>query len=234
MPVLTRSKLRLLRSDEDLTRTTEGSKKLVDITNKESKLTKISKKVKSKAKKEMNVVEQVTMEVPQMVAGRKRKASQNTNPVENQNEVTDDAKKSKPSKLSQVESSGSVESQQPARNLSDEHAEFVEMMRRIKKMHDNGFKDVAERLKLDPIPSCLFNLKKCQEYHNPKNTIKFISNTTKTTILDALCIDARLWRFIHNIRYNIIGLNIFPGSDVLSKVLEKILVSKIYIKKLRK
>lgn len=221
MPVLTRSKRRLLSGDGDLTRTDESSKKLADITNrKQSKLTSKSQKVNSKEEK-MSVNEQKTMEVPLRIAGRKRKASQSGGSVDSRQEAIDVAKKSRSAKSP----SGSSGSQSTAHNTSENHNDLIEMLQKIKRMHDENFKNVAERLQLDPVPSCLYDLKKCHDTHHPKNAAKMISNTTKTTVLDALSIDTRIWRFTHNVRHNVLGLNIFPGSDVLSKVLEKILVS---------
>lgn len=221
MPVLTRSKRRLLSKDVDQTRTDDSSKKLVDITNK--KQTKLTNKLqKINSKEVMSVSEQLTVEVPRGVAGKKRKASQSGNFLEiQQEEAIDIAKKSR---SQQNESSGSSGSLLKAKSTSNDHSDYIEMMKKIKRMLERSFKNVAERLQLDPIPSCLYDLKKCHAAHHPKNAIKTISNTTKTTILDALSIDTRIWRFINSVRHNVLGLNQFPGSDVMSKILEKILV----------
>lgn len=217
MPVLTRSKKRLLRKDEEVARPTESPTKLVDITNTKPK--KLTRKLeKEKYSEEMEVNKQITVEMPDGIAKKKRKASQS---VESSQEAVEVAKKSRIENPLQIQASGS---QQPAKSSIDEHSQFVEMMRNIKKMQEESFKNVAERLQLDPVPSCLYDLKKCHSTHHSKNPIKLISNTTKTTILDALSIDARIWRFTHSIRHNILGLNMFPGSDVLYKILEKIMV----------
>lgn len=105
---------------------------------------------------------------------------------------------------------------------SQDVEEGITMMRKIKQMLEKNFKNIAERLQLDPVPSCLFDLTTCHLKHHPKNAVTTSSSIYSLSYLD----EDEFYQFMHRIRHRTCASSQFPGSDVLIKILESMLVRK--------
>lgn len=198
MPVLTRSKRKLMKSKDDDSNKMETKNhivKLMDITNNSKRRKKDSNVVSCKSSlfktmteiSQQNTV-QINVEPPLQVT------------------VSSSSIKSENSEMSEVEMG------------------VISLMRKIKKMMENSFKNVAERLKLDTVPPCLYDLKKCYYNHGSKNTVKIAPNHLKQTTLGYLQAE-RIFQFIHRVRHNMCGQNFYPSVDILISMFEKMLVS---------
>jgi hypothetical protein len=62
-------------------------------------------------------------------------------------------------------------SQVPSTQFSVKAENSVEMMRTIKRVLEEDFKSVCERLCLQSVPPCLYDLKKCHQLHSRNNQI---------------------------------------------------------------
>lgn len=96
----------------------------------------------------------------------------------------------------------------------------VAMMLKIKKVLESDFKNVHERLQLDPIPMCLYNLKHCIKNHS-----ETLSHSTESQYLaKQMLIGNQYFQFISFIR-NMCGRSEQPDSSIMLGILELILVS---------
>lgn len=215
MPVLTRSKRKLLSADNIVNVNSDCPVKLSDITN-------------SKRKKHNNDPEKSKMQ------GKATISQRNTHPVPLKLTSAATAKSNVTKKL---EPEPVIEiSQKPARQPPTQ-AEIedagVTMMRKIKKMLENNFKNVAERLQLDPVPACLHNLRNCHDHHSKSLSVPTASIMIKNTAMGYLKAE-RLFQLLHYVRHNICGQKLFPGADILINILQKMMVrnaNRLFINK---
>lgn len=98
------------------------------------------------------------------------------------------------------------------------------MIATIKKILERNFKDPIERLNLNFIPPCLFNLKKCAEKHSKRSKIPEITNLENQYIAKQMLIEDRYFLFIKFLS-DMCGRNEFPGVTLVTLILEQILVS---------
>lgn len=101
----------------------------------------------------------------------------------------------------------------------------VSMMRSVKKVLEENFKDVSGRLQLQKVPLCLYDLKFCHKQHT-KYEVKFAGSEILHVAKSFLNED-RHTQFIMFVRNNICGRKEFPGVAVIRGVLELILVSEV-------
>lgn len=97
----------------------------------------------------------------------------------------------------------------------------VAMMRKIKKILESDFKNVHERLQLDPIPMCLYNIKHCITNHS---VIHNIHSLEDQYLAKQMLIGNQFFQFISFIQ-NMCGRNEQPDSSILLGILELIMVS---------
>lgn len=95
----------------------------------------------------------------------------------------------------------------------------VAMMRKIKKVLESDFKNVHERLQLDPIPMCLYNLKHCIKNHSET----LVHATESQYLAKQMLFSNQYFQFISFIR-NMCGRNEQPDSSIMLGILELILV----------
>ena len=100
----------------------------------------------------------------------------------------------------------------------------VEMMRCIKKVQEENFKNVSERLQLDSKPTCLYDLKRCHEFHSSKLAVE-IAESESQYLAKNLLIEQRHTQFVMYVRNNMCARKVFPGVPVVLGVLELIMVS---------
>lgn len=101
-----------------------------------------------------------------------------------------------------------------------ERIDGVAMMRKIKKVLESDFKNVHERLQLDPIPMCLYNLKHCIKNHSVIRN----NSLEDQYLAKQMLIGNQFFQFISFIR-NMCGRNEQPDSSILLGILELIMVS---------
>lgn len=118
----------------------------------------------------------------------------------------------------------------PTQNQS-QIEDTITMMRKIKKLLECNFKNVAERLQLDPVPPCLYDLRKCHFTHHSKNSVSLAPKKQKT--LNYYLLHEQFFQFNHSVRHSLCGHDEFPGTEVLIKMLEKIMVRDFSTTKLK-
>lgn len=100
-----------------------------------------------------------------------------------------------------------------------ERIDGVTMMRKIKKILESDFKNVHERLQLDPIPMCVYNFKHCINNHS-KTHLNTIENQY---LAKQMMVGSQHFQFISFIR-NMCGRNEQPDSSLMLGILKLILV----------
>lgn len=108
-----------------------------------------------------------------------------------------------------------------------ERIDGVAMMRKIKKVLESDFKNVHERLQLDPIPMCLYNLKHCIKNHS--ETVVYASESQYLAKQMLNC--NQYFQFISFVR-NMCGRNEHPDSSIMLGILELIMVRIIKLEPL--
>lgn len=206
MPVLTRSKRKLLNTDSDPSVYSECLISLMDITKpKRKKINNNDPPEKSKMQ-ESTISQQNTVLIPLEIA-LGAAASQKSNVTKRHESALD---------ISQYPT------QKQSQTQIDDAG--VIMMRKIKKMLENNFKNIAERLQLDPVPACLHDLRNCHDHHS-KSPVLIASVMVKNTAMGYLRAE-RLFQLLHYVRHNMCGQRLFPGADILINILQKIMVRK--------
>lgn len=112
----------------------------------------------------------------------------------------------------------------PASQAPTPDDEGVKMMRNIKKVLERNFKDVSDRLQLQSVPPCLYNLKHCHQSHTKKMEVNFAGPESVYLAKNFLDED-RHTQFTMYVRNSMCGRKEFPGISVVRGVLELILVS---------
>jgi hypothetical protein len=100
----------------------------------------------------------------------------------------------------------------------------VSMMRSIKKVLENNFKDVSDRLQLQSVPQCLFDLSSCHRNHSKKVDVEEAGSESQYLAKNFLA-EERHTQFILYVRNSMCGRKEFPGVAVVKGILEMILVS---------
>lgn len=98
------------------------------------------------------------------------------------------------------------------------------MISTLKKILENNFKDPVERLNLNFIPPCLFNLKRCAQRHSKKSAVPETSSYENQYIAKEMLVEDRHFQFVKFVT-DMCGRNEFPGSGLVLTILEQILVS---------
>lgn len=202
MPVTTRSK----RKTVDLGEIDEIPKKkfikLIDITN---------KKNKSQIKQEKNQItsqksDSVLYSLKPMISG------------ESDVKSTSSSRLPAMSQTFQEFSTSTTQTSQPSME------EAIKIMKKVKKALKRGYSNVAERLQLDVVPECLFDIAKCHENHNSSKLPRKTSNDDNYLTKLYLTED-RHFQFCHHVRRNIVASKLNPGSDVCLSIIQEIMVS---------
>lgn len=105
--------------------------------------------------------------------------------------------------------------------------EGVKMMRKIKRVLENNFKDVSDRLQLQSVPPCLYDLKHCHKCHSKKVEVELAGSESQYLAKNFLDED-RHAQFMFYVRNSMCGRKEFPGVTVVRGVLELILVSEMF------
>jgi hypothetical protein len=100
----------------------------------------------------------------------------------------------------------------------------VSMMRSIKKVLEDNFKDVSDRLQLQSVPQCLFDLSSCHRNHSKKVNVEEAGSESQYLAKNFLA-EERYTQFILYVRNSMCGRKEFPGVVVVKGILEMILVS---------
>lgn len=204
MPVLTRSKRKLLSVGIDPSVDDIRPVMLKDITK--------SKRKKYNSKLEMQAISQqntIIIQLEDASAAAAAAVSQKSNVAKRQESVIDFTQNL---------------TQQQSQSQNEEDA-GITMMRKIKKMLEIHFKNVAERLQFDPVPSCLLDLRNCHANHSKSSVVKMATNMQRNTAMGYLRAE-RLFQLVNYIRHSMCSQRLFPGADVLVKILEKMMVRK--------
>ena len=115
-------------------------------------------------------------------------------------------------------------SQVPTTQSTNLKCNGVEMMRCIKKVQEENFKNVSERLQLDSKPACLYDLKRCHDLHSSKLRMEIAENESQY-LAKNLMVEQRYVQFVMYVRNNMCARKEFPGVAVVLGVLELMLVS---------
>jgi len=109
---------------------------------------------------------------------------------------------------------------------SSSQNDAVLMFKAVKRVLENNFKNVIERLQLHSLPSpCLFDLRSCQQNHSKAAPVCFISDSNQY-LLNVHVENDNYFQFIQ-LAKNRCAQGEFPGSDLLHSILLGILVSFI-------
>ncbi len=92
----------------------------------------------------------------------------------------------------------------------------------IKKVLEKNFKDPVERLQLDFVPKCLYNLKECAENHNKKAAAPIMASFDNVYFAKQFILEERYFQFLKFVS-DMVGRNEFPGSSLILLILELIL-----------
>lgn len=109
--------------------------------------------------------------------------------------------------------------------VDDTKADMVIMLRCIKKVLEQSFKDVSNRLQLQSVPTQLYDLKKYRDSFSSKTVVQAASNEIQSLAKNYLT-DDRHTQFIIHVRQNMVGRKEYPGLVAVRGILELILVSR--------
>ncbi|CAG9800788.1 unnamed protein product [Chironomus riparius] len=103
--------------------------------------------------------------------------------------------------------------------------EALKIMKRVKAALKKGYSNVAERLQLDVVPDCLFDISKCHQNHNSEKLPRKapIENSFVTKLY---LTEERHFQFCHHVRRNIVASKLNPGSDVCLSIIQEIMKFK--------
>lgn len=107
---------------------------------------------------------------------------------------------------------------------ADTNADMIEMMKCIKMVLEQDFKDVSNRLQLQSVPSQLYNTKKYRDSFSSKTVVQAASNEIQSLAKNYLA-DDRHTQFVIHVRQNTVGRKVYPGLVAVRGILELILVS---------
>lgn len=105
-------------------------------------------------------------------------------------------------------------------------ADGVKMMRNVKKVLEHNFKNVSDRLQLQSVPPCLYNLSRCHQSHVKKVEVNF-AGSESVYLAKNFLEEERHTQFIMYVQNSMCGRKEFPGVSVVRGVLELILVRNI-------
>lgn len=108
----------------------------------------------------------------------------------------------------------------------------IKMMRCIKKVLEDNFKSVSERLQLQSVPPCLYDLKNCHQFHSKKVELK-VAATDSIYLAKNFLDEERHLQFVTYVRNSMCGRKEFPGVAVIRGVLDLMLVSRKSFEKLK-
>lgn len=109
--------------------------------------------------------------------------------------------------------------------VGDTKADMVKMMRCIKMVLEQSFKDVSNRLQLQSVPAQLYDLKKYRDSFSSKTVVQAASHEIQLLAKNYLT-DDRHTQFIIHVRQNMVGRKEYPGLVTVRGILELILVSR--------
>lgn len=117
-----------------------------------------------------------------------------------------------------------VISQPPNDSIRESNGGIIGMIRCVKKVLEDDFKDVSKRLQLQSIPPYLYNLKSYNSQIEACTGIQLASKESEYMAKSFLSED-RHCQFIYFVRNSMCGRKEFPGFKVIHGILELILVS---------
>jgi len=102
--------------------------------------------------------------------------------------------------------------------------EALKIMKTVKTALKKGYSNVAQRLNLDIVPDCLFDITKCHVNHNSGN-LPHKTPIENTFVTKLYLTEERHFQFCHHVRRNIVASKLNPGSDVCLSIIQEIMVS---------
>jgi hypothetical protein len=113
----------------------------------------------------------------------------------------------------------------PTQTSQSNIEEALKIMKRAKTALKKGYSNVAERLQLDVVPECLFDVAKCHQNHNSEKLPRKVP-IENSFVTKLYLTEERHFQFCHHVRRNIVASKLNPGSDVCLSIIQEIMKFK--------